>query len=82
MSKNMDYTTANILAKHSEALSSRPGMFVGNNVNISTIETHMDGYFQALYDAGLLTVRNIFAFWVSIKYAKWPPQYTWGNFFS
>ena len=75
----MDSATANILQKHSESLSSRPGMSVGNDISIDNIEKHLEGYLQALYDTGKLEIRNVFSYWLSLKYKKWSPKYTWGQ---
>ncbi len=77
----MDKVVADTISKHVGLLAKRPGMFV-LEISISNIAIHLDGYFQALFDSKLIRVRNSWSYWVSLRYKKWAPLWSWETILS
>lgn len=72
----MKKDVAEVILKHVEILSKRPGMFI-HDVSFTNVTVHLDGYFQALFDTKQIEVRNSWPYWVSLKYKKWGPKWSW-----
>ena len=72
----MKKDVAEVIMKHVEILSKRPGMFI-HDVTFANVAIHLDGYFQALFDTKQIEIRNSWPYWVSLKCKKWGPRWSW-----